>query len=122
MADTEAHKPNRNRGKNLTKYLWSIVKVAADTIERSRAARQRRVPHTIPSDRRSRPMTLAEAAKLMGYRGNRRNIAKRLKQQLEDNGSRFETINRQTYVFDVDDFPATVRHKLLPSVQSESTV
>jgi hypothetical protein len=70
---------------------------------------------SIPSDRRSRPMTLREAARLMGYRGNPRNIAKRLRQHLDDNGSRYERINRQTYVFDVTAFSEAVRPKLLPS-------
>lgn len=72
----------------------------------------------IPPERRSRPMTLVAAATLMGYKGFRRGRANRLKKHLEDNGCRFERVNRQTYIFDMADFPASAQSKLHPTADS----
>lgn len=70
----------------------------------------------IPAARRSIPITMSKAAKLMGYVGDRSTIAERMHQQLVDNGSLFEKVNRQTFIFDVKDFPKRVRAQLLPKI------
>jgi len=66
----------------------------------------------LPPDRRTRPMTLKEAAHLMGYKGSAKSKAKKLKTAMNDGDEAYECINRQKYVFSTDSFPPDVWGRL----------
>jgi hypothetical protein len=69
----------------------------------------------IPSSQRTRPMTLAEAARLMGYKGDRQSVTRQLKAAINAGAVRGEKRNRQSYIFDRNDFPEESQQKTLPS-------
>ncbi len=68
----------------------------------------------IPLPCRSRPLGMAEAAKLMGYRGTKKAAAKRLKSAIDSGAIRCIRINRQTYVFDTKSFPPEALPRVRP--------
>jgi hypothetical protein len=65
----------------------------------------------IPPERLTRPMGVAEAAKLMEYKGKPRAAGRRLARAMQAGSVRFVRINRQTYKFDIEDFPAESREE-----------
>ncbi len=66
----------------------------------------------IPPDKRTRPMTLKEAAHRMGYKGSAKSIAKKLRAAMDDEDVPYERINRQKYFFSMDSFPPEVWGRL----------
>jgi hypothetical protein len=58
----------------------------------------------IPPAKRTRPMTLREAARLMGH-GNSRDAAERLRAAINAGAVPCQTLTRQQHVFSLDDFP-----------------
>jgi hypothetical protein len=70
---------------------------------------------TIPPERRTRPLGVAEAAKLMGYQGSAKARTDRLRGAMKAGAIRSICINRQSYVFDRNDFPKESQPKLTPS-------
>jgi hypothetical protein len=68
----------------------------------------------IPAEHRTRPLGLGETARLMGYKGNRRSQTAKLRRLMEDGSLAFEKRTRQSYVFDLRDFPAASHAKALP--------
>jgi hypothetical protein len=77
-------------------------------------------PVDIPPDRRTRPMTIHDAARLMGYRPRKKGKqgwkqpAENLSRLMKDGGIKFIKINRQSYIFDINDFPESARGEALP--------
>jgi hypothetical protein len=75
----------------------------------------------IPPDRRTRPMSLKEAALLMGYRANEKGkkkgkqAAENLSKIIKDNNIRYICISRQRYIFDINDFPKAAHEHILPA-------
>jgi hypothetical protein len=67
----------------------------------------------IPPNKRTRPMSYREAARLMG-KGDSRDAAEWLSAAVEDGTVVCEHFSRQTHVFSLDDFPANVRPRILP--------
>jgi hypothetical protein len=67
---------------------------------------------TIPQERRTRPMSITEAAFLMGYRGKKDARRKRLSRLIVDKSILFIRINRETYIFDIRDFPSGSKDKI----------
>lgn len=59
----------------------------------------------IPLKRQTRPMSLREAGRLMGYKGSPKNVAKRVRRMIDDGSIRVMEENRQTFIFDTKDFP-----------------
>src|SRR5262249_8725472 len=57
----------------------------------------------IPSERRTRPLTLAEAARLMGYRGDTKAKQRQLRTAMDAGSVRYKRLTRQRYVFDRND-------------------
>jgi hypothetical protein len=66
----------------------------------------------IPPERRTRPMSITEAAALMGYPGMKVARRKRLSRLIADKGILFIKINRKTYIFDIEDFPLESQGKI----------
>jgi hypothetical protein len=64
----------------------------------------------VPSNERTRQMTLSEAAKLMGYQGKK--AAEQLSAAIADGSVKCEKLSRQRFVFSKNDFPETVWEKL----------
>lgn len=62
-------------------------------------------------ERRTRPMALRVAAKLMGY-GKSRDAAERLRAAIKADAVACESHTRQQHVFDRNDFPATVHDQI----------
>jgi hypothetical protein len=65
----------------------------------------------IPPEDRTRPMTLKEAAQLMGYEGGKQG-ASRLSQAIDSGAVKAESRTRQQYVFTKQDFPKEVWQRL----------
>jgi hypothetical protein len=59
----------------------------------------------IPPAKRTRPMTLREAARFMGY-GSSRDAAERLRAAIAAGSVQCESLTRQQHVFHLDDFPS----------------
>jgi hypothetical protein len=77
-------------------------------------AKKKRIPPAL----RTRPLTLQEAALLMGYRyrgKTPRQAAKQLKAAMDARAVAFEQITRQQFVFSRNDFPKEVWPKLVPT-------
>jgi hypothetical protein len=71
-----------------------------------------RTPAKIPPEQRTRPMTLQEAARLMGYAQSKR--AEILSKSIKDGTVLAEKLSRQSYIFSCGDFPKTVWSKVVP--------
>jgi hypothetical protein len=67
----------------------------------------------IPRERRTRPMTLSEAARFMGLSGSK--PGEQLKRQIDAGRAVAHKLSRQSYVFDVNDFPGSVQEKIRPA-------
>jgi hypothetical protein len=74
-------------------------------------------PDPIPCQFRTRPLSLTEAAKLLGYRRNRTNrqAAKILRGTIDVGGLKCEKRGRQQYIFDRRDFPRESQAGLGPT-------
>jgi site-specific DNA-cytosine methylase len=83
----------------------------AKILRRDWKRRQRRAKGKIPPDRRTRPLTLREAARLMGFGGNKGGAAQ-LKRHIEVRALKAKKQSRQAYVFDRTDFPESNWPKL----------
>jgi hypothetical protein len=68
----------------------------------------------IPPECRTVPLSLKQAARLMGY-GRRREAQKRLRAAMDTGAVRYERLTRQQYVFDRNDFPAEAWGQVVPS-------
>jgi hypothetical protein len=66
----------------------------------------------IPPQQRTKPMPLGQAAKLMGYEGNKEKAGKSLRAAMDRGAVRFEKIGRQRFVFSKGDFPEIAQDKL----------
>jgi hypothetical protein len=93
-------------------------------------AREEQLPATevlrqgqrIPPEQRTIPLSLTQAAKLMGYTRTQsgarirdpKGAAEILRRSIEDGTIRAERRNRQSYVFDRSDFPREVWPRILP--------
>jgi hypothetical protein len=67
----------------------------------------------IPSENRTRPMSLQEAACLMGYKGRRAD--RQLRSAIDDGGIVCEKLTRQQFIFDRRQFPEGNLHKVVPT-------
>jgi hypothetical protein len=67
----------------------------------------------IPPARRTRPMTLSEAARHMAVRGSK--PAEKLKRQIDSGVTVAFPLNRQSWIFDLDDFPAASHPRVKPT-------
>jgi hypothetical protein len=93
--------------------------------ERRMAAPKGRVKpkKKIPPERRTRPLTMSEAARLMGYTENRagarlrttKQAVKCLRAAINYGAIACEKLNRQQYIFDINDFPEAVHAQLTPT-------
>jgi hypothetical protein len=85
--------------------LAELAKLATQEVEGyTNAIEQRR---RIPPERRTIPLNLARAAKLIGftkYRGDK-DGAEILSKSIRDGSIVAEKLNRQSYIFDLRDFP-----------------
>jgi site-specific DNA-cytosine methylase len=79
---------------------WCEKKEPAEPDMDERKARQKKIPPT----KRTRPMSLREAARLMGY-GASRDAAEKLRAAIDTGAVPCETLTRQQHVFSLDDFP-----------------
>lgn len=68
----------------------------------------------IPSERRTRPLRLGEAATLLGLGKDPKVAGKRLKKLMKAETYAFDQLNRQTFVFDINAFPSSVRDEVKP--------
>jgi hypothetical protein len=66
----------------------------------------------IPLEYRTRPMSITEAADLMGYTGKKVAKRKRLSRLIADKGILFIKKNRETYIFNIRDFPLQSQDKI----------
>jgi hypothetical protein len=78
----------------------------------STKAAQRR-QSKIPPAKRTRPMSLREAARLMGYE-NSRDAAEKLRAAIKTGALKYEKLTRQQHVFSIDDFPSNIHKQILP--------
>jgi hypothetical protein len=94
---------------------------AAETRTTSKAKR-------IPAEHRTIPMSLSDAAKLMGYTSNAagerirriKDAVELLSKSIKDGSIRAEKQSRQRYVFDRTDFPEESRPKIIPKASRNS--
>jgi hypothetical protein len=70
-------------------------------------------PQKIPLDRRTRPLGLAEAARLMGYEKGRKAGAV-LRRAMDAGAVAYEQLTRQSFIFDRNDFPPEAQRQLGP--------
>jgi hypothetical protein len=68
---------------------------------------------TIPAERRTRPLGIAEAARLMGFKSKK--AGEVLRRSMDDGAVKYKRLTRQSYVFDRDAFPAAAHPKLTPT-------
>jgi hypothetical protein len=69
----------------------------------------------IPPDKRTRPMSLKEAARLMGYKAaNNKKAAESLRRAMNIGAIPYEELTRKSFVFSRDDFPKRSWPKILP--------
>jgi hypothetical protein len=71
----------------------------------------------IPMGKRTRPMSLGEAAKLMGYRGTSKTAGKKLKAAMDVGSVPFEKKTRQQFIFSRDDFPSENQNRIKPKAR-----
>ena len=76
------------------------LKTPPPNVDAERKARQKKIPPA----KRTRPMSLREAARLMGH-GTSRDAAERLRAAINNGAVPCETLTRQQHVFSLDDFP-----------------
>jgi hypothetical protein len=69
---------------------------------------------SIPPERRTRPLGIAEAARLMGYGGGRK-AGEKLRKAMGHGAVQFKKLTRQSYVFDLNDFPQASHAKVTPT-------
>jgi hypothetical protein len=69
----------------------------------------------IPPAKRTRPLTLQEAAKHMGLQGRTKAKTEMLSRMLDAGVVRAEKLSRQSYVFSLDDFPKGAHSKVRAS-------
>jgi hypothetical protein len=72
--------------------------------------------NTIPPERRTIPLTLKEAARLMGYEGEK--AAEQLRAAMKAMAVGYKRLTRQRYVFDRAEFPAESQSQIIPKSQS----
>jgi hypothetical protein len=72
---------------------------------------ERTLQDRIPPDERTRPMSLKEAASLMGWVG--RKAAEQLRASMDSGAIKYERLSRQSYVFSRTDFPEEVWGRLI---------
>jgi hypothetical protein len=72
------------------------------------------IRNKIPAEKRTRPMTLRAAARLMGY-GNSQDAAERLRAAVDAGAVAHEKLTRQQHIFSKDDFPKDVWSQLVPT-------
>jgi hypothetical protein len=72
------------------------------------------VGYKIPADRRTIPLSMKDAAKLMGYGGNRSGV-KKLRAAMDVQAVKWEKHTRQSFVFDRQDFPRENWSKVVPT-------
>jgi hypothetical protein len=69
----------------------------------------------IPPQKRTRPMSLKEAARLMGYKAvHSKKAAENLRSAMDAGAVAFEALTRKSFVFSRDDFPKESWPKILP--------
>ena len=94
-----------------------LDKIMANAVDRrssppaSKANSQGSVSSAIPSEHRTKAITLRKAAALLG-KPEPSSGTKWLKQCIEDGTISCEKISRQSYVFDLREFPANTHHQL----------
>lgn len=93
--------------------LWKDAEREAEATLR-RAPKEGRGANRIPSQRRTRPLALSEAARLLWTSGTIKKRAERLRGLIVGGNIAFERLNRQSYVFDRGDFQSEVHNQLLP--------
>jgi hypothetical protein len=69
---------------------------------------------TIPTERRTRPLGVAEAAKLMGYLGSPKQVTKALRSAMTAGAIKFIMLTRKSYIFDRFDFVSESQKHLGP--------
>lgn len=84
----------------------------ADLAKEVGGGRNRR--RRIPAARRTKPMSLKDAARWMGYGGDKAG-ATRLRAAIDIQAVKCEPINRQNYVFDRHDFPRENWSAIIPT-------
>jgi hypothetical protein len=106
------------------KMTWTEI------AEALKAACQRTaISGRIPPERRTIPMSKHDAARLMGYtrpdeygrnRRSTKDAVALLTKSMQDGIIKAEQQSRQRYVFDREDFPKEVHHKIIPSLNRSS--
>jgi hypothetical protein len=85
----------------------------ADSAASHDEADEHRQP-TIPPEHRTRPLGVAEAARLMGH-GTGRQAGAILRRAMDASAVAYHRLTRQRYVFDRREFPAAAQPKLTPT-------
>jgi hypothetical protein len=80
----------------LTRYTRRLARAQGEVEENG--------PRKIPPKYRTKPLTLKQAARFMGY-GSGKDAAERLRQAIEAGSVRCERLTRQQHVFDKREFP-----------------
>jgi hypothetical protein len=92
-------------------YLADLDRVVRDELA------ELDLPGKIPPEKRTRVMSLKEAAGLMGY-GAGKDGAKRLRAAIDAGSMQHEQLTRQQHVFSRDDFPDGVQGRITPPARS----
>jgi hypothetical protein len=108
-----------SRPKLAPSQLWlAEMRAIRQEAEAVLANRRSPKPHKkIPPEHRTRPMTMGEAARLMGYSRTRDTKAavKTLRAAIDSDSIACERLSRQSYIFSRLDFPKEVWPKLTPT-------
>lgn len=102
----EVIRPFEESVKSTHDWLLNLRQKNTESIDRSK--------HTIPPKKRTVPMSYRRAAKLMG-KGESKDAAEWLSNSVKDGSIPCEHITRQTHIFSLDSFPASVWKRILPA-------
>lgn len=69
---------------------------------------------TIPAGHRTKPITKRKAAQLLGRKGNPSSVTEWLNQCISDGTIQAEQKTRQSFIFDIREFPESARQQLKP--------
>jgi hypothetical protein len=93
-----------------------LVLAAALDVKRKETADREAVRRRIPPEKRTRPLSMGEAATFMGYTRHRKKkqAVKLLRAAIDDRTVTCERRTRQQYIFHLDDFPKESHGRVAP--------
>lgn len=102
------------QARNVSRLARYIIPWAKQLRARSGRREADPQPAGIPPDKRTKPLTKKQAAKLLGRHGDENRAVEWLNACIEDGIIRWEKRSRQSGIYHRDDFPAEVQDRIRP--------